>query len=102
MAENTIRIGLIGAGTNTREKHIPGLKAQPDVEIVSVANRSRESSERVAKEFGIGTVAANWLEIVENRAVDAVCIGTWPYMHAPITIAALERESTSCAKPGWR
>src|SRR3546814_2670726 len=22
--------------------------------------------------------------------VDAVCIGTWPYMHAPITIAALD------------
>ena len=91
MGEKTIRIGLIGAGQNTRERHIPGLNAQPDVEIVSVANRSRESGERVAREFGIRKVAANWMEIVEDSAVDAVCIGTWPNMHAPITIAALER-----------
>ena len=87
--KTTLRIGLIGAGANTREKHIPGLLAQPDVELVAVCNRSRESSERVAREFGIGRVAAHWREIIAAPDIDAVVIGTWPYLHAELSIAAL-------------
>lgn len=91
MSTPRIRIGVIGAGANTRAKHIPLLQAQPGVEIVTVANRTRESSERVAKEFGIARVAADWREIVSARDVDAVVIGTWPYLHAEITVNALRK-----------
>ncbi len=87
-----IRVGIVGAGANTRLKHIPGLKAIPGVEIVSVANRSRESSESVARESGIPKVYDNWLELVEAEDTDAICIGTWPYMHCPVTLAALEND----------
>jgi predicted dehydrogenase len=90
MSGDKIKVGIIGAGANTRLRHIPGLKEQPGVELVSVANRSLESSERVAKEFGISHAAENWQDIIADKAIDAVCIGTWPYLHAPITIAALE------------
>lgn len=37
-----VRIGLIGAGANTRLRHIPGFQAIPGVEIVAVCNRSAE------------------------------------------------------------
>jgi len=84
-----IRIGIVGAGNNTRVRHIPGLKTQEGVEIVSVCNRSRESSERVAKEFGIPKTHANWRELVLSQEIDAVVIGTWPYLHCPVTLAAL-------------
>jgi predicted dehydrogenase len=85
-----LRIGIVGAGANTRAKHIPGLQALPGVEIVSVCNRSRASSERVAADFGIPDVANHWTEVVDDARLDAVVIGTWPYLHAPITLAALE------------
>jgi predicted dehydrogenase len=90
MAAKAIRVGFVGAGNNCRRHHIPKLKAQPGVEIVAVANRSKESGERVAKEFGIARVASDWREVVNAPDVDAVCIGTWPYTHAEMTIAALE------------
>ena len=90
MASSTIRIGLIGAGANTRERHIPGFQAIPGVEVAAVANRSRESSERVAKEFGIPTIYDHWRQVIEADDIDAVCIGTWPYMHCPMVLAALE------------
>src|SRR5437773_12531217 len=89
MANQTIRVGFIGAGANTRLHHIPKLKAQPGVELVSVANRSRESGERVAKEFGIPKVLETWRDVVQSPDVDAVCIGTWPYTHCEMTLAAL-------------
>jgi predicted dehydrogenase len=87
----TIRVGLVGAGNNTRRHHIPKLRAQPGVELVAVANRTKESGERVAREFGIPRVHADWREVVEARDVDAVCIGTWPYLHCEVTLAALAR-----------
>ena len=91
MAEpSALRVGIVGAGANTRKFHIPGLQEQPGVEVVAVANRSRESGQRAASEFGIPRVADHWREIVEDDGIDAVCIGTWPYLHAPVTIAALE------------
>jgi predicted dehydrogenase len=91
MSDQPIRVGFVGAGANTRKHHLPKLKAQPGVELVAVANRSKESGERVAREFGIGRVHGDWQEIVEADDIDAVCIGTWPYMHSVMSIAALER-----------
>jgi predicted dehydrogenase len=89
MPETRIRVGLIGAGGNTKALHIPGLKKQDGVEVVAVANRTRESSQRVADEFSIPKVHEHWQALLADESIDAVCIGTWPYMHAPLTIAAL-------------
>ena len=89
MSTRKIRIGIVGAGANTRGKHIPLLQRIQGVEIVMVCNRSRESGEKVAKAFDIPEVADSWREVVENPYLDAVVIGTWPYLHAPVTLAAL-------------
>ncbi len=90
MANNVIRVGLIGAGGNTRSRHIPGFRKQEGIELVAVANRTPESAKKVADEFGIAKVAADWTELLADDGVDAVCIGTWPYMHEQLTIAALQ------------
>ena len=92
MSVQRVRIGIVGAGGNVRLRHVPGFKAIEGVELVSVCNRSRESSERAAAEFGIPKVYDNWLELVEADGTDAICIGTWPYLHCPITLAALEND----------
>lgn len=86
----TIRVGVVGAGANTVAQHIPNLQSIEGVEIVSVCNRSRESSQRVAKQFGIPKIYDNWRELVESPDTNAIVIGTWPYMHCPVTLAALE------------
>ena len=90
MADETIRIGFVGAGDNTRVRHIPGFQKMPNVELVSVCNRSRESSQRVADEFDIPVVYDNWVDLVQADDTNAICIGTWPYMHRTMVLAALE------------
>ena len=89
-ADSGIRIGVVGAGANTRLRHIPGFQAIDGVEVVAVANRSVASGQRVADEFGIPMVFDNWQDLVNSPAVDAICIGTWPYMHCHVTLAALD------------
>ena len=90
MKNGTLRIGFIGAGGNTRQMHLPGFQKQEAVELSAVANRSVESGRAVAEKYGIRRVCGNWRQIVEDPSIDAVCIGTWPYLHAEATIAALE------------
>ena len=89
MSQQRVRIGIVGAGTNTRVRHIPGFRAIEGVELVSVANRTRASSERVAKEFSIPKVVERWQDLVASPEIDAVMIGTWPNMHCEVTCAAL-------------
>jgi predicted dehydrogenase len=84
-----LRVGFIGAGANTRAMHLPGFQKIEGISLSVVANRSMESSQRVAKDFSIARVAADWRAVVNDPEVDAVCIGTWPNMHAEITLAAL-------------
>jgi predicted dehydrogenase len=90
MAQSPLRIGLIGAGANTRLRHIPGLRALAGVEIVAVCNRRPESTAAIAREYGIARTYERWQDLLQDQELDAVVIGTWPYLHCPITLAALE------------
>ncbi len=92
MAQETVKVGIIGAGGNTRSKHIPGLQAIEGVEIVGVCNRSQESSQRVADEFGIPKTYDNWQDAIGDPDTNAIVIGTWPYMHCRATVAALRAD----------
>jgi predicted dehydrogenase len=85
-----LRIGIIGAGANTRLHHIPKLKAQKGVEIAGVANRSRASSEAAAGAFNIPRIYDHWKQAIDDPDTQAIVIGTWPYLHAPAAIAALD------------
>jgi predicted dehydrogenase len=91
MPNRPLRIGLIGAGANTRLRHIPGLRAMADVTLAAVCNRRPESTSAIAREFDIPRTYGHWEELVADPELDAVVIGTWPYLHCPITLAALAR-----------
>lgn len=86
---NRIRVGIVGLGANTRLRHVPGLRACPDVEIAGICNRRPESTRQAAAEFSIPKTYAHWRDLVSDPDLDAVVIGTWPYLHCEITLAAL-------------
>lgn len=85
-----VRIGIVGLGNNTRNRHLPGFQAIDGVEIVSVCNRRRESTQQAAVEFGIPKTHDDWESLVRDEAIDAVMVGTWPNLHGPVTLAALK------------
>jgi predicted dehydrogenase len=87
---NAIRVGIIGLGANTRLRHVPGLRACERVEIAGVCNRRPESTAAVAKELDIPKSYDRWQDLIADPQIDAVVIGTWPYLHCPITLAALD------------
>jgi predicted dehydrogenase len=90
MALEGLRLGLIGAGGNMRLRHIPGFHSLPGVELAAVCNRRPESTAAVAREFNIPRRFQHWQDLIEAPDLDAIVIGTWPHLHCPITVAALE------------
>ena len=89
-AQDPVRVGIIGAGANVRNVMLPAFRQIAGCEIVAVANRSLASSQRVADEFDIPRTYGGWEELLDDDGVDAVLIGTWPYMHRTLTLATLE------------
>ncbi len=84
-----IRIGIVGAGRIVREEHVPRFRAIPGVELAGVANQTPASSQAAATALGIATAYPDWRSLVEDPDIDAVLVGAWPYLHAPVSIAAL-------------
>lgn len=84
--EDSLNLGFIGAGDICRTRHLPGLAKIPGVSV----DRTRASSEAVAADFGIAAIEEDWRQLLGRDDVDGVFIGTWPYMHREISIAALE------------
>jgi predicted dehydrogenase len=84
-----LRIGFIGAGDIVKSRHVPNLQNINDLEFAVVCNSTLESSQRSAQEIGAGDVVEDWHDIIHDSSIDIVWIGTWPYLHCPITIEAL-------------
>lgn len=87
---DTLRIGFVGLGGICRQRHIPGLQQLPGIELRAVVNRTRASSEKAAGDFGIPIVCDSWQELVARDDIDVVFVGTWPYLHREVSVAALE------------
>jgi len=85
-----LRIGIVGAGGIVRQRHVPGLLALPNAQIVAVCNSRIETARSVAKEYHIPEVMDDWAEMLDRSDLDIIWIGTPPVLHAPITISALE------------
>lgn len=84
-----VRVSFIGAGGICEQRHLPGLAQIPGVELVAVCNRSVESSERIKQKWNFERIESDWRKVIDDSTVDAIFIGTWPYLHCELSIGAL-------------
>ena len=90
MNRDSVRVGFIGAGNVSRRKQLPSLARMRGVEVVAVCNRTPESSRAVADEFHIPEIETDPPRLIARPDLDAIFIGTWPYMHCELSVASLE------------
>ncbi len=83
-----MKIALAGAGA-FGEKHLEGLRAIDDVEVVSLIGRDLEPTRIVAEKYGIGHVTTELAESLAIDAVDAVILCTPTQMHAAQAIECM-------------
>lgn len=84
-----MKIVLVGQGAFGR-KHLDGLKNIDDVEVVSLVGRSRDSTEEVAKKYGIPHWTTDLDEALEQPGVDAAILTSPTQVHASQGIQVME------------
>jgi predicted dehydrogenase/threonine dehydrogenase-like Zn-dependent dehydrogenase len=98
--DNSVKIGLVGAGGFAFSTLLPALRRISAVELVVASAASGAHAWHAAKKFGFGSCSTDDSEIIDNPAVNAVVIATRHHLHAAQVIAALScGKHVFCEKP---
>lgn len=94
-----LKIGVIGCGSIAQHRHLPEYAANAHVKIAAVCDINEERAKKTAEKYGAAAYTS-YEELVKSGTVDAVSVCTPNYLHAPISIAALEAGlHVLCEKP---
>ena len=97
-----VRAAVIGLGWPGMQ-HLKGYTVDPRSEVIAVCDLDEKRTEEVAKEHSIPNTYTNHLEMLENRDIDAVSVCLPNFLHAPISIDALNAgKHVLCEKPPAR
>lgn len=100
MPKKTLRIGLIGVGGAAQINHIPALKKLDGLELTALCDRDPEKAQRVAQKFGVPRAYTRIEDLLADDELDAIDVCTPNYLHAPMSIAALEAgRHVFCERP---
>lgn len=84
-----IRIGIVGAGWWSTAVHLPGLAADPAIEIVAVADSDPARVRAAASRFGLSSTFGDLDSMMAMVALDGVIIATPHHTHAGLAGRAL-------------
>jgi predicted dehydrogenase len=81
---------VIGVGW-AGQQHMAAYDQLPGTQVVAVAGLEETIRAELAAKYGIARQVADWQELLEIDELDAISVAVPTFLHAPITIAALER-----------
>ncbi|WP_010677092.1 Gfo/Idh/MocA family protein [Bacillus timonensis] len=94
-----LRVAVIGCGSIAQYRHLPEYKGNQHVEIVAVCDINEARANETAEKYG-AQAYTSYEELLTNVQVDIVSVCTPNYLHAPVSIAALNAGNhVLCEKP---
>ena len=97
--DKILKVGIIGCGSITKQRHAVEYGKNPNVEIVGFQDFKRERAEELVKIYG-GKVYDSADDLIADENIDAVSICSANKFHASLTIAALGAgKDVLCEKP---
>jgi len=89
-------IALVGCGTISYN-HLTAISKLDNVNVVALCDIKPENAEKRRAEFNLDCkIYTDYYEMLSAEKLDAVHVTTPHYLHAPMTIAALERDIFVC------
>jgi predicted dehydrogenase len=86
---NPIRVAIVGCG-RISDLHQLGYVGREDARIVAVCDTNRARARKKAKEWGVGKVYTEYLQVLDDKDVDAVELLTPHHLHCPMTVQAAQ------------
>jgi predicted dehydrogenase len=96
---NKLKVAIFGTGFMGRV-HTEALRRLSNIEVVGVAGRTLETTQKFANELGIEQATSDYKELLAEPEIRAVHICTPNSLHFPMAKAALEAgKHVLCEKP---
>lgn len=96
--EESIRVGVLGAGAFAMGTLLPALKRIAGADLVGVCAVNGSHARHAAEKFGFRYCATDEHSILDDPEVNAVLIATRHHLHATQVLAAIQPASTSFAR----
>ncbi|RDW16966.1 gfo/Idh/MocA family oxidoreductase [Oceanobacillus arenosus] len=94
-----LRVAVIGCGSIAKYRHLPEYALNPNVEIVAVCDLVEERAMATAEKYQ-ATAYTDYETLLKTEKLDAVSVCLPNYLHAPVSIAALNAGNhVLCEKP---
>ncbi|WP_062351359.1 Gfo/Idh/MocA family protein [Bacillus kwashiorkori] len=94
-----LKVGVIGCGSIAKHRHLPEYEMNANVEIVAVCDIVPERAEQMAEKYN-AKAFTEYEELLKLEEIDAVSVCLPNYLHAPVSIAALNAgKHVLCEKP---
>lgn len=98
--QDTVRVGVLGAGAWAQSAHLPGYVRDPRCTVVAIADPQVERAQAFAEQFGIPNVYDSHEALIARDDIDLVDVCTPSATHLSLARAALERgKHVLCEKP---
>lgn len=90
VANDVIRVGLIGAGGFAKGMHLPNLaELHSEFRLRAVASRTGHNATATGKRFGADYATTDYREVLADQDIDAVIVATRHDSHSRIALEAL-------------
>lgn len=94
-----LRVAVIGCGSIAKHRHLPEYHNNPNVEIVAVCDIIEERAQEAARKY-FANAHTDYGKLLSSEEIDVVSVCLPNYLHAPVSIAALEAGChVLCEKP---
>ncbi|WP_077358604.1 Gfo/Idh/MocA family protein [Virgibacillus halodenitrificans] len=94
-----LKVAVIGCGSIAKHRHLIEYKANPEVVITAVCDIVQERADEMAELYH-AKAYTDYEELLQNEDADAVSVCLPNYLHAPVSIAALNaKKHVLCEKP---
>ena len=98
--DQSIRIGLLGAGSFATSTLLPAMKRVSGVEMVAACAANGSHAHHAAEKFGVRSCTTDEEGILNNPEVNTVVITTRHHLHAAqVTAALISGKHVFCEKP---
>src|SRR5262245_26404641 len=86
----TVRLAVVGAGSQCTASLMPGIPYIPEIDLIAVCDLKQDLAERNARRFGARAVHTDLAAMLRQEAPDAVMVVGPPQMHEEIGLQVLE------------
>jgi len=85
-----VRLGIIGCGNVTQNRHLPAIQSLTDLRVVALADIDSGRLTHAAQRYGVEELYSDYHSLVEDKDVEAVAVCAPLGLHVEMALAALE------------